>query len=117
MAETKRTHHHLLRLVDEATPTLIWWNFVHLFLVSFVPFSTAWAADSRFLPAPVCAYAVVFLLVDIAYCAFLHETLAGSPAVWSCPPRTRKALKGGRADPASRSWPAARDVGANPSTA
>jgi len=85
-------HHHLLRLVDEATPALIWWNFVHLFLVSFVPFSTAWAADSRFSPAPACAYAIVFLLVDSAYCAFLHETLRqAKPAVVA--PRERKAMR------------------------
>jgi uncharacterized membrane protein len=68
-------HHHLLRFAEEATPGLIWWNFVHLFLVSFVPFSTAWVADSRFSPEPVCVYALVFVLVDSAYCAFLRETL------------------------------------------
>src|SRR5690348_6773533 len=35
-------HHHLLRLCPHATPRLIWINFVHLFMVSLVPFSTAW---------------------------------------------------------------------------
>jgi uncharacterized membrane protein len=68
-------HHHLLRFAEEATPGLIWWNFVHLFLVSFLPFSTAWVSDSRFSPEPVCVYALIFVLVDSAYCAFLHETL------------------------------------------
>jgi uncharacterized membrane protein len=68
-------HHHLLRFAEEATPGLIWWNFMHLFLVSFVPSSTAWVSESRFSPKLVCIYAVVFVMVDIAYCAFLHETL------------------------------------------
>ena len=68
-------HHHLLRFAEDATGSLIWWNFVHLFLVSFVPFSTAWVANSRFAATPVCAYALVFVLVDGAYCAFQNEAL------------------------------------------
>jgi uncharacterized membrane protein len=85
-------HHHLLRFAEEATPGLIWWNFVHLFLVSFLPFSTAWVSDSRFSPEPVCAYAVVFVLVDSAYCAFLHETLhQAKKAVMS--PRELRAIR------------------------
>lgn len=68
-------HHHLLRYAEVATPALIWWNFVHLFLVSFVPFSTNWVAESRFSSEPVCAYAIGFVLVDAAYCAFMRETL------------------------------------------
>jgi uncharacterized membrane protein len=35
-------HHHLLRFAEHATPRLIWVNFAHLFMVSLVPFSTAW---------------------------------------------------------------------------
>jgi uncharacterized membrane protein len=37
-------HHHLLRFFPHVTPRLIWINFVHLFMVSLVPFSTAWVA-------------------------------------------------------------------------
>ncbi|PYU37563.1 MAG: hypothetical protein DMG54_33210 [Acidobacteria bacterium] len=33
-------HHHLLRFCQDASPRLIWINFVHLFMVSLVPFST-----------------------------------------------------------------------------
>ena len=68
-------HHHLLRFAEDATPGLIWWNFVHLFLVSFVPFSTAWVANSRFAGSTVSFYGGVFVLVDGAYIAFQNETL------------------------------------------
>src|SRR2546428_12404266 len=62
-------HHHLLRCAEMATPRLIWVNFAHLFAVSFVPFSTAWIADSRLAPFPVALYAGDFVLVNATYIA------------------------------------------------
>ena len=73
-------HHHLLRFAEHATARLIWWNFAHLFLVSLVPFSTAWVADTRFAAAPVSVYAGVFVLVNSAYLAFAWEALAQAEA-------------------------------------
>jgi len=46
-------------------------NFTHLFMVSLVPFSTAWVADTRLAAVPVSVYAAVFVLVNLAYCAFV----------------------------------------------
>jgi uncharacterized membrane protein len=46
-------HHHLLRFPEHATPRMIWVNFAHLFMVSLVPFSTAWVADTRLAAVPV----------------------------------------------------------------
>jgi uncharacterized membrane protein len=69
-------HHHLLRFAEHATPRLIWVNFAHLFMVSLVPFSTAWVADTRLAAVPVFVYAAVFVLVNLAYCAFSWEALA-----------------------------------------
>jgi hypothetical protein len=40
-------HHHLLRLTDYRSPSLIWINFAHLFMVSLVPFSTSRVARTR----------------------------------------------------------------------
>jgi uncharacterized membrane protein len=68
-------HHHLLRFAEHATPRLIWVNFAHLFMVSLVPFSTAWVADTRLAAIPVSVYAAVFVLVNLAYCAFVWEAL------------------------------------------
>ncbi len=62
-------HHHLLRCAEMATPRLIWVNFAHLFAASFVPFSTAWIANSRLAPYPVALYAADFVLVNATYIA------------------------------------------------
>jgi uncharacterized membrane protein len=69
-------HHHLLRLTDYPSPRLIWINFAHLFMVSLVPFSTAWVARTRLAEVPVFGYAGVFVLVEIAYLQFEHHVLA-----------------------------------------
>jgi uncharacterized membrane protein len=71
-------HHHLLRFVREPTPRLIWLNFAHLFAVSLIPFATQWVARTQFASAPVVAYALVFVGVDLAYLAFEHEVMAGA---------------------------------------
>jgi hypothetical protein len=63
-------HHHLLRFAEHATSRLIWVNFAHLFMVSLVPFSTAWVADTRLAAVPVFVYAAVFVLVNLALLRF-----------------------------------------------
>src|SRR3954467_8922756 len=40
-------HHYLMRLVDAPTLRLMWLNFAHLFLVSLLPFASAWVARTR----------------------------------------------------------------------
>ena len=73
-------HHHLLRLVRYASPRLIWINFAHLFLVSLLPFTTAWMARTELAPVPVAAYAAIFVLVNVAYLLFEREILAHAEA-------------------------------------
>ena len=73
-------HHHLLRLTDYPSPRLIWINFAHLFMVSLVPFSTAWVARTRLAAVPVFVYAGVFVLVELAYFQFEHHVLARAVA-------------------------------------
>src|SRR5262244_2103543 len=72
-------HHHLLRFFPHSTPRLIWINFVHLFMVSLVPFSTAWVADTQFAKVPVFVYAAVFVLVNLAYIPFEWHALSAAP--------------------------------------
>jgi uncharacterized membrane protein len=69
-------HHHLLHFVRFPSPRLIWINFAHLFMVSLIPFTTAWMARTRLAPAPVAVYAAIFVLVNIAYLVFEHEVMA-----------------------------------------
>jgi uncharacterized membrane protein len=69
-------HHHLLYFADYPSQRLIWINFAHLFMVSLVPFSTAWVARTRLAAVPVFVYAGVFVLVELAYLQFEHHVLA-----------------------------------------
>src|SRR5260370_18162366 len=64
-------HHHLMRFVGPPTPPgLTWINFVHLFMVSLLPFATAWVARTRLASSPVVLYAGLFVCIDIAYNPF-----------------------------------------------
>ena len=82
-------HHYLMRFVGPPTPGLIWINFVHLFLVSLLPFATAWIARTRLASSPVAFYAGLFVCIDIAYNVFEREVLAGAD-VTQVPTRMRR---------------------------
>jgi uncharacterized membrane protein len=73
-------HHHLMRFVGPPSHGLIWVNFIHLFLVSLLPFATAWVAGTRLASSPVAFYAGLFVCIDIAYNAFEHQVLARADA-------------------------------------
>ena len=73
-------HHHLMRFVGSPTLGLIWMNFVHLFMVSLLPFATAWIARTKLASSPVVLYAALFVCVDIAYNVFEREVLARADA-------------------------------------
>jgi len=68
-------HHYLMRFVGPPSLGLIWINFVHLFMVSLLPFATAWIARTRLASSPVVFYAGVFVCIDIAYNVFEREVL------------------------------------------
>ncbi|KLD63951.1 hypothetical protein Y882_10110 [Dyella japonica DSM 16301] len=68
-------HHHVCRYLAEASRSLIWANFAHLFSVSFVPFTTAWIADTGLAPVPVLFYAVVFALINVTYVMLCMEAI------------------------------------------
>jgi uncharacterized membrane protein len=71
-------HHYLWRFVGHPTLGLIWINFVHLFMVSLLPFATAWIARTRLASSPVVLYAGLFVCVDIAYNVFERQVLASA---------------------------------------
>src|SRR5262249_51395118 len=60
-------HHYLMRFVGPPGLGLMWINFVHLFMVSLLPFATAWIARTRLAPSPMAFYAGLFMCIDIAY--------------------------------------------------
>jgi uncharacterized membrane protein len=59
-----------MRFVGTPTLGLIWINFAHLFLVSLLPFATAWVARTQLASSPVVFYAGLFVCIDIAYNVF-----------------------------------------------
>jgi TMEM175 potassium channel family protein len=73
-------HHYLWRFVGPPTLGLIWVNFVHLFLVSLLPFATSWIARTQLASSPVVFYAGLFVSIDIAYNVFEYQVLAGVDA-------------------------------------
>jgi uncharacterized membrane protein len=68
-------HHYLMRFVGAPTLRLIWINFVHLFMVSLLPFATSWIARTRLTSSPMVFYAALFVCIDIAYNVFEREVL------------------------------------------
>src|SRR5690349_14258217 len=74
-------HHYLMRFIGPPTLRLIWINFVHLFMVSLLPFATAWIARTRLASSPVVFYAGLFVCIDIAYNAFEREVLTHADAM------------------------------------
>lgn len=82
-------HHYLMRFVGPPTLRLIWINFVHLFLVSLLPFTTAWIARTRLASSPVVFYAGLFVCIDIAYNVFEREVLTHAEDT-QVSPRTRR---------------------------
>lgn len=68
-------HHYLMRFAGGPTLRLMWINFAHLFLVSLLPFATAWIARTKLASSPVVFYAGLFVCIDLAYNAFEREIL------------------------------------------
>jgi uncharacterized membrane protein len=86
-------HHQLMRFVGPPTLGLIWINFVHLFMVSLLPFATAWIARTKLASSPVVLYAGLFVCVDIAYNVFEHQVLAHADATQVFAPMRRIARR------------------------
>jgi uncharacterized membrane protein len=85
-------HHHLMRYATEATPSLMWFNFAHLFSVSLLPLATAWMAVSELAPQPVAFYALVFFLVNVTYIGLIWELIDRTP-VHHIAPKVRRIMR------------------------
>jgi uncharacterized membrane protein len=71
-------HHYLTRLIANPSLKLVWANFIHLFFVSLLPFTTAWMAQTKLAPIPVVVYAGLFVVTDGAYNIFESGVLRQS---------------------------------------
>jgi len=68
-------HHYLTRFIETPSLGLVWTNFAHLLLVSLLPFTTAWMAQTRLSATPVMVYAGLFVCTDGAYNLLEHRIL------------------------------------------
>ena len=72
-------HHAVLRHAQRMTGTLALANFANLFAISFIPFTTAWLADSEMATFPLTLYASVFFLVQSTYMVLMWESYSHVP--------------------------------------
>jgi uncharacterized membrane protein len=72
-------HHATLRHAQYLTGTLALANFANLFAISFIPFTTAWLAESALASFPLTLYALVFLLVEGTYMVLMWESYSHTP--------------------------------------
>jgi uncharacterized membrane protein len=70
-------HHHLFQATQQVNGALLWYNLVLLFMISLIPFSTAWMGQNHFAPLPVASYGINLLLCAMAY-ALLSKALVKS---------------------------------------
>src|SRR5258708_39818889 len=87
-------HDHLMRFVGRPTLGLIWINFGHLFMVSLLPFATAWIARTRLASSPVAVYAGLLVCIDMAYNVLEHDVSTPAECTHvterTQPPQTRR---------------------------
>ena len=60
-------HHHMFQLVRHVSGGILWANLGLLFMLSLVPFTTAWMDDTRLAQLPVVVYGINLLGAAIAY--------------------------------------------------
>ncbi|RFU49594.1 TMEM175 family protein [Paraburkholderia sp. DHOC27] len=82
-------HHAVLRHAQRLTGTLALANFANLFAISFIPFTTAWLADSELATFPLTLYAIVFFLVEGTYMILMWESYSHHQEI-GAPLRARK---------------------------
>lgn len=81
-------HHATLRYAQYLTGTLALANFANLFAISFIPFTTAWLAESEMASFPLTVYALVFFLVQGTYMVLMRESFSHRPD--GIDPRSRR---------------------------
>ncbi|MDQ2752709.1 MAG: TMEM175 family protein [Bacteroidota bacterium] len=55
-------HHHMFFLLETTDETLLWQNFLFMFMLSLIPFATALVGTNPFIPLSPAIYGLVMLL-------------------------------------------------------
>lgn len=60
-------HHHMFHLLETTDETLLWQNFLFLFVLSLIPFATAIVGANPFIPVSPAIYGFVMLLTTASF--------------------------------------------------
>ena len=60
-------HHHMFHLLETTDETLLWQNFLFLFVLSLIPFATAIVGANPFIPLSPAIYSSVMLLTTASF--------------------------------------------------
>lgn len=74
-------HHNLFEKTKKVTPGIFLMNGVWIFLVTLIPFTTAWVGDAPYSFAPEFLYSFVLLLWSIAFHFLDLQILHDNPGV------------------------------------
>ena len=66
-------HHHTLQIAERVSGAVLWANLALLFVLSFLPFTTAWMEESEFSRSPVILYGANLLAAALSY--FIFQTV------------------------------------------
>ncbi len=72
-------HRFLFKHLKQVTERVLWTNMALLFLLSLIPFATAYAGQTGLAPFPMALYAVVMLANGVAYWALAAAIMAQHP--------------------------------------
>ena len=60
-------HHHMFFLLENTDETLLWQNFLFLFVLSLIPFATGIVGANPFIPVSPAIYGLVMLLTTLSF--------------------------------------------------
>ena len=60
-------HHHMFFLLETTDENLLWQNFLFLFLLSLIPFTTAIVGANPLIPISAAIYGLVMLLTTVSF--------------------------------------------------
>lgn len=72
-------HHHLLRVTQRISASVMWANLVLLFWLSLIPFATDWVGASHGHALPAATYGAVALAAALTFFALVRSILRANP--------------------------------------
>ena len=68
-------HHSMFARAEKVDSRVVWLNLLFLFVLSLIPFATAYAGESKFAPFPTAFYAFIMVLPALTWDS-LHRAIA-----------------------------------------